>query len=227
MNATTSIEEQLAAIQGQLAEISEDMATIRRTRDELQDLKEDLSHVIKDVFQSTVVELEEVSPFLQKGEWTDLWKRGLRNMGNFNELLIQMESMRDFVQDATPIGKEVFKDILKLLHELEQKGYFAYARELGRMTDNIASHFSVEDVRLLADNIVTILETVKSVTQPEMLQATNNALSVLKSFDPAKAEPYSIFRVIREINSPEMRRAWGVFYSFLMEISNQADAPKS
>ena len=28
--------------------------------------------------------------------------------------------------------------------------------------DNVVTHFSIEDVRLLADNVVTILETVKS-----------------------------------------------------------------
>ena len=61
------------------------------------------------------------------------------------------------------------------LDELDRKGCFAMARELQRAFDHVVASFTVEDVRLLGDNLVAILQTVKNLTQPEMLQAINNA----------------------------------------------------
>lgn len=221
---TPDVTEQLGAIQAQLAEISGELAIIRRTREEISDLKEDLNFVVKDLYQTTVLELEEVSPFVKTEEISLLFKRVLRNLSNFNEMLGQLESARDFIKDAEPLGKEVFQDGLQLLDDLDRKGYFAYARELRGIFDNVIEHFSVEDVHLLAQNVVTILETVKSLTQPEMLNAVNNAATIFKHLDPSDIEEYSIFRVMREANSKEMRRAMGLFFTFLKRISAQYEA---
>ena len=53
-------------------------------------------------------------------------------------------------------------------------------REFGRIIDNIVTHYGVEDVRMLADNVVTILDTVKNLTQPEMLKSVDNAVKVFR-----------------------------------------------
>ncbi len=53
--------------------------------------------------------------------------------------------------------------------ELEQKGYFTFARGGMRMMDNVVTSFSEEDVNRLGDNIVLILNTVKDMTQPEIM----------------------------------------------------------
>jgi uncharacterized protein YjgD (DUF1641 family) len=38
---------------------------------------------------------------------------------------------------------------------------------------------------------------------------------------------YSIFRVIREINKPEMKKAWGFLYTFLKNISRSSENKQS
>lgn len=216
---TLAVEDQLAEIQDSLAAIREELRVIRRTRDEIQDLKEDLSLVVKDVLKSSVEEMEEISPYINDGELVDLLKRVVRNIGGFNRLLMQLESVEDFISDATPVGKELFNDAIARLQTLQEKGYFEYAHEVGGILDNITESFSPEDVRLLAENIVTILQTVKNLTQPDMLKAVNNAATIFKHLDPAEVEEYSLWRVVREVNSPEMRRAWGLFYTFLKNLS--------
>ena len=216
---TITVEDQLTQIQDSLSAIQEEISVLRRTRDEIQDLKEDLSLVAKDVLKDLLVEMESMSPYMDNGEAVDLLKRVVRNMPAFNRLLMQLESIEDFIADATPVGKEVFNDSVALLHNVEQKGYFEYLREMGGILDNVTENFSPEDVRLLSENIVSILTTIKNLTQPDMLKAVNNAAVIFKHLDPAEVEEYSIWRVIKEVNSPEMRRAWGLFYTFLKNLS--------
>lgn len=223
--STLTIEDQLSQIQESLAAVQDELSIIRRTRDEIQDLKEDLSIVVKDVFKTLVLEMEEISPYIDNGELVDLLKRTVRNTGSFNKLLIQLESIEDFITDATPVGKAVLNDAIAQMQTFQEKGYFDYARELGGIIDNITENFSPEDVRLLSENVVTILQTVKSLTQPDMLLAVNNAATVFKHLDPSQVEEHSLWRVLREVNSPEMRRAWGLFYTFLKNMSQIQEEP--
>ena len=87
--------------------------------------------------------------------------------------------------------------------------------------DNIITHFSTEDVKLLADNVVTILETVKNLTQPDMLQAINNAVAVYKNLDVENIEEYSIWRVMKEMGTPEMKRGIGFLIAFLKNMAKE------
>lgn len=216
---TLTVEEQLGQIQESLADIREELSIIRKTRDEIQDLKADLSIVAKDALKSLVEEMEELRPYLNNRELVDLLKRVLRNVGAFNKLLMQFESVEDFLADATPLGKQVFNDAIVQLEKVRDKGYFDYAREVGGILENVAATFSPEDVRLLSENIVSILHTIKNLTQPDMLKAVNNAAIIFKHLDPAEVEEYSLWRVIKEVNSHDMRRAWGLFYTFLKNMS--------
>lgn len=221
MNATDSpaLAERLEALDRKLDLVLTEVEEIRRFRREMEELKEDLSRVGQDLFRTTVNELEEVAPFVNTGDFAALLKRVVRNVNTLNELLVQLEGARDLVQDATPLAREMFSDGLAKLDELDRKGYFAMARELQRALDNVVASFSVEDVRLLGDNLVAILQTVKNLTQPAMLQAINNAVSVYQKVDFDTVEEFSPWRAFREINKPEMRRGLGFMIVFLRNLS--------
>ena len=55
---------QLQVIESKLDEISAELAEARKQRQEMEDLKEDLTRVAKDLFQSAVEELEDIAPFV-------------------------------------------------------------------------------------------------------------------------------------------------------------------
>jgi uncharacterized protein YjgD (DUF1641 family) len=105
------------------------------------------------------------------------------------------------------------------MHELEKKGYIDFFRELSKSLDNIVSHFSAEDVKALSDNIVFILETVKNLTQPDMLKAINNALAIYKNLDMENVEEYSIFKAMMEMRKPEMKKGIGFMITFLKRLN--------
>ena len=213
------LSEQLAALDRKLDLISGEMEALRRYRLELEDLKDDLTRVAKDVFQTAIEEMEEVAPFVHSGDFVHLARKLVRNTRNLATLTTQVESAMDFTRDATPLGKELFNDLLSRLDELDRKGYFEFIRELFNVADRVVTTYSVEDVRLLADNVVAILETVKGLTQPEMLQSINNAMVVYRKLDFDSVEEISLWKAFREINRPEMRRALGFLMTFMRNLS--------
>ena len=185
----------------------------------VEDLVADLSIVGKDVYDTTVATLDQQSVEIDPATVSRLVSKLLKNIPNFSVMLETFESMVDLVKDAGPIVNEVIIDITKKLHELEQKGYMEFLNETSSILDNVLTHFSTEDVRLLADNVVTILETVKSLTQPEMMQAITNAVQVFNAMEQEEVPSFSLFGAMREMNKPEMKRALGFALAFLKNIS--------
>ena len=73
----------------------------------------------------------------------------------------------------------------------------------------------------MADNVVTIMDTLKNITQPEMLQAMNNAVNVFQKLEVDDIPEYSIWKAMKEMRTPEMKKGIGFMISFLKNLSNE------
>ena len=96
--------------------------------------------------------------------------------------------------------------MMNKLDELDRKGYFEFLAELVKVGDTVVTSFSPEDVQRLGENIVTILDTVKSLSQEDVLRTVNNGLSVYRQLPIDVPEKVTTWQLIRELNTPEMRR---------------------
>jgi uncharacterized protein YjgD (DUF1641 family) len=210
----------------QIAELNQKVDTIleyvnqqRLKSQAIDDLVADASIIGKDVYDSTVKALDEHEVVIDPDQLRELGIRVAQNIGNFNTLLDTMGSAMDLLKDVGPIANEVIIDTTKQLHEFEQKGYFEFLKEFGAVIDNIVTHYGINDIRMLADNVVTIMDTVKNLTQPEMLKSMDTAVKVFANMETENIPEYSIFKVLREINQPEMKKAWGFLFTFLKNMS--------
>ncbi len=212
------MQDQINDINKKLDIILEEIELQRKHRREMEDLKDDLMRVGNDVYRSTVEELEEVADHIQTGDMLHLGKKLLRNVNNISGMFDQLESMNDLLKDLAPISREIAIDFMGRLDEFDRKGYFDFMREISRAADNVVESFTVEDVHALGDNIVTILNTIKNLTQPDMLHAINNALTVYQRIDFEVDEKISYFTLIKRMNTPEMRRGVAFAIRFLKSM---------
>lgn len=216
-----TIQEQIDEVNRKLDVILEEIALQQRHRREMEDLKEDLMRIGKDVYDTAVLELEEVHDQIQTGDILYLGKKLLRNVNNITKTFEQLEGMKDFIQDAGPISKELFLDFLNKMDEFDRKGYFEFMKQLGTVIDNVVTTFNADDVKNLAENIGVILTTVKNLTQPDMLSAVNNAVSVYKNLEIDVSEKVTFMSLIRELNKPEVRRGLSFALKFLKNLGEQ------
>ena len=224
--AKDNIQEQINDINRKLDIVLEEVLAQKETRQSIEDLTTDLTIVGKDVFKSTVSELENAGVELDGEAVKQLMLKLIRNVGTINEMFEMLESANDLVKDVSPILHQMGLDGIHMMNEFEQKGYFDFMREAMNIMDNVVEHFSVEDVRLLADNAVTILETVKNLTQPDMLKAINSGLIVYKSIEIEDVEEYSMWRAIKAMNSKEMKKGIGFMITFLQNIAKETEKAK-
>ena len=217
------MQEQINEINRKLDIVLEEVMAQRETRQSIEDLTADLTVVGKDVFSSAVTELDNAGVELDGEAVKMLMLKFVRNIDTINEMFEMLESVNDFLKDVSPILHQMGLDGIKMMNEMEQKGYIDFFREGMKIMDNIVEHFTADDVKDLADNAVSILETVKGLTQPEMLKAMNSGLVVYKSIDVRGVPEYSLFKAMMAMNSKEMRRGLGFMITFLKNIAKETE----
>ncbi len=217
-----NLELEIREINRKLDFISGQMKEYQAHQKEIKELKDDLALIAKDMFDAAVEELEEVSPYFDSSDLIHLGKKLLRNTRNLNKMLTQVEGAADLFQDLRPIVKEIFDELLHTLNELDRKGYFEFFGEALKIIDTIVTTFSVEDVRLLRENIASILLTVKNMTQPEMLGSMNNALDFFKNMDIDTQKDVSLISLFKQLKDPEVKKGIAFSLEFIKNMARSS-----
>jgi uncharacterized protein YjgD (DUF1641 family) len=221
------IQKQIDEMNQKLDLVLEHVNKQRLKSEMVDDLMADASIITKDAWDTTVKELDDQGIELDVDDMKHLVFKFLKNIKSFTQAIELFESANDLMKDTGPIVNEMGVDAIHKLHEFEQKGYFQFLREVGNIMDNIVTHYSAEDVRELADNIVIIMDTVRNITQPEMLKAMNNAVSIYQKLDTEEVEEYSLWKAFRTLNSKEMRRGIGFIMTFMKKMSEETKTKQS
>ncbi len=204
--------------------LTEQVMITQRRQKEMEELRHDLTPIASDLFKTAVEELDEISPYFSYEDLIFLVKKLLRNTRTLVALFEKMESATDFFKDAVPLSQAVFQSALENFDTMERKGYFAFMQGARKVIDEIVTSFSEEDVKQFGENVVLILNTVKQLTQPEMLNAIQNALNIYKNIDVKPPEKISIFGLVKELNSPEVRKGIATGLAILKNISINMEA---
>lgn len=213
-------------VQVQINEMNQKLDTLleyvnqqRLRSQQVDDLVADVSIIGKDVYDTVVQELDKSEVSIDTEKLKILVVKIVKNMDKFAGMMDLFENVSDLLKDATPLVIETIVDMTHKMGELEEKGYFEFVGQFGAILDNIVSHYSANDVKELADNVVTILDTVKSLTQPEMMNAANNAIQVFSNMETENIPEYSIFKAMWELRTPEMKKGLGFIITFLKNLS--------
>ena len=205
---------QVAYLAGQ-AEIAE------RQRADRAELMRDLTPIANEAFRLSVEQLEEIQEYVELGDLLRLVKRLARNGRNFEKMLNQLESLMDLAETVGPLANEAFGKAVHELTELERKGYFTFAQGGMQIMDNVVTSFTEEDVNRFGDNVVLILNTVKEMTQPEIMNFVRNTLMVAEQ-EIDKPVDISYTGLMRQMRDPEVRRGLALTMRVLHVVGAQA-----
>jgi uncharacterized protein YjgD (DUF1641 family) len=224
--STAKADNKLEILNEKLDIILDELDLQKRRRAQVDDLMKDVSIIGKDLFETTVSRLDKAGIEVNGDDLEKLLLKIIRNISTFNILLDTFESANDLIKDLSPVIRQAGLDLIKKLHDLEEKGYFVFINELLNILDRIVTHFKAEDLRMLADNIVIILETIKNLTQPDMLKSINNAMSIYKDVYTEEIKEVSMLKALRMMNSKDGKRAMGFIMTLLMNTARFAEKNK-
>lgn len=132
----------------------------------------------------------------------------------------------DLLREMTPVAKEVMAVLTNRLDEAERAGWFEFGRALLGVAERVAGHYSPDDVRQLGDNIVAILDTVKRLTQPDMLTVLRDVTDAVNG----DTTPVGIYGMMKATRDDDVKRGFGVLVALLKQLGRStaglAPSPK-
>lgn len=163
----------------------------RQKRQVYDDLADDLTRVGNDLIKSSIKELDDYNLEVDMDEVKSLVFRFLRNIETFNSLLSLLQSADDLAKDAYPIVKEMIIDFTYEMDKHERAGIF-------------------ESLKTISKNL----------TNPLFLASMARISSIMTNVKPDdKIDNKSLFKLMKEINSPEVRQNLSYGLRVIKEIS--------
>ena len=226
---TAELERKIDQLTEQVAFIAAEAEIMRQRRESWDELRHDMMPLAGEALRNVNAELEEVQEFVQPEDLMRLLKRIVRNTRNIESALERFESAMEFLDDASGLGEQAFVRLLRLLEEYERRGYFRFAQASLGVVDRVVANFSEEDVEALGDNVVLILETVKEMTQPEIMAVLYRMIEAVQRQQEALAtepeQPPSMWALAQQLRDPEVRRGMSRALNTLKAVSDIDTGP--
>jgi uncharacterized protein YjgD (DUF1641 family) len=227
--ATLDLNQKIDALAAQVAYLTEQAQIAERGRQERAELVDDMLPVAREAMRLASEQMEDVQSFLDPQDLVRLLKKVIRHGPQLETMLDQLDSVSDLVTEMGRITKEGVATATVLMDGLERKGYFAFGKSGLRLADKVVTSFNEDDVNRLGDNIVLILNTVKDMTQPEIMNFVRSTLLVAEK-EVEKPVDTSTLALIRQMNDPSVRRGLALTMRVLHVVGDQAASnghPKS
>lgn len=128
----------------------------------------------------------------------------------------------ELFEEITPIAREALATTIARLDELDQRGYFAFAGELAAVGRRVIEGFTPDDVRQLGNAIVGILDVVRQLTRPEVLQIASDAAAAIR--DGEHAKPLGAFKAVRATRDDDVQKGLGLLIEVLRRIGHGVNA---
>jgi uncharacterized protein YjgD (DUF1641 family) len=218
------LEAKIDVLTEQVAFLAEEARQAKQRREMWTELQTDVMPIAGDVLQVLERELEELSADVTIADIGDLLRRLVRVAPILDRALSYLESFSELFTDMMPLTEHAVDVATDRLVNLDEKGYFGFAKAGLHVVDRVVTGFSEEDVEALGDNVVLILETVKEMTQPEIMAVLYRMIEAVqrqqRQLDAEPDEPPSLFSLMRRMRDPEIRKGLGRALNTLSAVSD-------
>lgn len=218
MTATMSeatLDDRLEALTAQVEWLVADAQQRRLEQDRWRELAHDLTPVgsqfmgtLSDALVEYDVDVQDLARFAQTA---------LVSLPALEVALRQLRPLSELVGAAGELTGDALTAATNKLGEAHERGYFAFAKGVGGIADQVVTSFTEEDVDALGENIVLILNTVKDMTQPEIMGLLQRTIHTVQEQEEP-TEPPSVFGLLREMRDPDVRRGLGRLLAVLRSM---------
>lgn len=215
------LEAKIDALTDQVAFLAAEAREAKLRRERWMELSHDLTPIAGDAMQALTGELEQLD--VSVTDLADLIRRLVRVAPLLDKALGHLEMFAELGTDAAPLTSQMMDLATARLAEADERGYFGFTRTGLRVVDQVVTHYTEADVQALGDNIVLILDTVKELTQPEIMGVLHHMIeAVQRQQEQMAAEPAEapgLFRIALRMRDPEIRKGLNRALNTLSAVS--------
>ncbi len=220
---TEVLERKIDLLAEQVALLTEEAVWRKRQREQLNELLADVTPLAGEAMAMATHQLEDLRQRGDLGNLVGLAVRLVEVAPALDRMLVTLDSLSELAADAMPLTHDAMALATDRLGEMQRRGYFEFVRASAGVVDRVVTSFSEDDVNQLGDNVVTMLETVKELTQPEMLALIQHMIEGLQRqqqtvVDEAEEAP-SLLALAKQLRNPDVRRGMARALNTLAAVS--------
>lgn len=201
-----------------------ELAEQRAARERWAELTEVMVPVSRAAFDIASREMEDLSDDVTVEDLVRFSRTAARSIPRLEVLIAQLESMSELGSEATRLSGAAVAKVSDVLAEAEQKGYFTFARGGAAIADKVVTSFTEDDVDALGDNVVLILNTLKEMTQPEIMTMLRRTMLTVQEVEETHVDPPSMFALLKSMRDPQTRRGLAKVLSMLHTVGEESPA---
>ncbi|MFZ1653994.1 MAG: DUF1641 domain-containing protein [Candidatus Nanopelagicales bacterium] len=220
-DTSTDVNARLDHLSTQVDLIAEELRLQRESREKWSDLVETLQPVTSGAMDMATAEFQELSEDVSIDDATEFLKTLARSLPQLNALMAQLDSLSQLAELLSTLSGPAMSKATDFLEVADEKGYFAFARQGGAIADRVVTEFDEDDVKALGDNVVTILNAVKELTQPEIMAMLQRTAVTIQEGEDTHSEPPSMFSLIKSMREPQTRRGLGRVLNMLNTVGEE------
>lgn len=133
------------------------------------------------------------------------------------------EVVDELLRDATPVMRQMLGSATDRLGALEARGYADFVGGGLGVVDRVVTAFDRDDIEALGDNVVLMLQTLRDMTQPEVLGLLRRTAADLHHEDVGP--PPSLVTLLGRLRRPEARRGIDRLLRLLEHVGTAAPTP--
>lgn len=213
--------DRLDRMSAQLDLVTAELMAQRASREKWSELAETLTPVTRSAMDMATVEMNELSQDVTIEDATEFARTLARSLPQLNAMMAQLESLTELAAQLSALSSPAMAKLTETLEVADEKGYFAFARQGARIADRVVTQYSEDDVAALGDNVVTILDAVKEMTQPEIMGMVRRTAMTVQEGEDVHTEPPSMFALLKSMRDPQTRRGLARVMSMLHTVGEE------
>jgi uncharacterized protein YjgD (DUF1641 family) len=218
---TPTIEDRLDQMALQLEVLTSEAMRQRAARERWSELTEVMTPIASQAMNTLAGELDDLD--LSIDDVTRFARTLATTLPTLERLVGQLAPITELVEVITPMAKPVMASATDRLATLDERGYFDIGRSGLGIIDRVVTSFTDEDVEALGDNIVLILQTVREMTQPEVMQMLQRTFTTVQDGEHVEpTEPPGAFALLKEMRQPEVRRGLSKALNMLRSLGEES-----
>ena len=134
------------ALTEQLALSGENLAKWLKSLDRLMELKEDLMPLGRPMMEEAIAALDQATHGFDVAAFKELVRQFVQNLSSLSEALRMLGGLMELKNDASPILKDAFEELVGRLAALKEAGFFASMNKLLWMMERVGQELLVTDL---------------------------------------------------------------------------------
>lgn len=203
------LEHQIEMLNSKMDRILEELEVQRQRHMAIEDLGSDLMRVGNDAYKAAMDGLEVYAETVNGKELQQLVWNLARNLQSINKVVLEMESGMMFLEDVSPIVRQIIIDMTARLDEWNRKGYFANMqtgyREMGRILESLDER----EIHAAGEKLAGLFENLRSI-----------------DWSRVSSEKVGFMTLFQELKSPEVKKGLMLFLMVLKGMGKQPDLNK-